>query len=83
MTQDYLFSQGATIGSNNKWMKVCSSAQWGMPSLPLLQGTHKQYPFVSAMCGALVAALFMAMVLAIDLLKFQFDVTDLNSGTGL
>ena len=35
------------------------------------------------MCGALVAALFMTTVLIIDLLKFQFNVTDLNSGTGL
>jgi hypothetical protein len=34
-----------------------------MPSLPLLEGTREQYPFASAMCGALVAALFMATVL--------------------
>lgn len=69
VTQDYLFSQGAAIDSNNKWMKVCGAsstndlAPWGMPSLPLLQGTREQYPFASAMCGALVAALFMATIL--------------------
>ncbi len=34
-----------------------------MPSLPLFQEAREQSPFATAMCGALVAALFMATVL--------------------
>ena len=71
MTQDYLFSQGAAIDSNSKWMKVCGAsttsnlAPWGMPSLPLLEEAREQYPFTTAMCGALAAALFLATVLVV------------------
>ena len=34
-----------------------------MPSLPLFQETRQQYPFATAMCGALAAALFMVTIL--------------------
>jgi len=50
-------------------MKVCGasttsqSAPWGVPSLPLFQETREQYPYATAMGGALVAALFMVVVL--------------------
>jgi hypothetical protein len=50
-------------------MKVCgasttsNSAQWKIPSLPLLEETREEHPFATAMCGALVAALFLAAVL--------------------
>lgn len=61
--------ENSAISSNRQWMKVCGAsstsnlAPWGMPSLPLFQETREQYPFTTAMCGALVAALFMATVL--------------------
>jgi hypothetical protein len=50
-------------------MKVCGAsstsnlAPWGRPSLPLFQETREQYPFATALCGALAAALFMATIL--------------------
>ena len=66
---NYLISQGAAIDSNRQWMKVCGAsstsnlAPWEMPSLPLFQETREQYPFATAMFGALAAALFMVTIL--------------------
>ncbi|KAI0250040.1 phosphoglycerate mutase-like protein [Lactifluus subvellereus] len=62
--------ENAAIGSNDEWMKVCGAsklstpAPWGMPGIPLLQGSREQSPVATAMCGALFAALFMLAVLA-------------------
>jgi hypothetical protein len=61
--------EGSAISSNRQWMKVCGAsstsnlAPWGRPSLPLFQETREQYPFATALCGALAAALFMATIL--------------------
>jgi len=61
--------EGAAVDSNGQWMKVCGAsttsnlAKWEVPSLPLLEETREQHPFATAMCGALVAALFLAGVL--------------------
>ncbi|KAI9465215.1 phosphoglycerate mutase-like protein [Lactarius psammicola] len=61
--------ENSAISSNRQWMKVCGAsstsnlAPWGMPSLPLFQEAREQSPFATAMCGALVAALFMATIL--------------------
>ena len=69
---DAVFPQRAAIGSNTEWMKVCGasaasdSKPWGMPAIPLLQGSDSQSSFATGMYGALFAALFMLAVLAVS-----------------